>query len=123
MTPVFQLSVGDKDITSLVQKRLISLVIHDSVERASCSLEFTVDNRDAVVKVPSFGANLPPVSDIRKRDWSARANGASTNLNWKARSSGSLSVHVPRTRIPLTSSPPSKRCRRAPGCRPMGAPL
>ena len=58
MTPIFQVSVGDKDITSLVTKRLISLVIHDSVERASCSLELTLDNRDGAIKVPSFGANL-----------------------------------------------------------------
>ena len=58
MTPIFQVSVGDKDITALVQKRLVSLKIHDSVERASCSLELTLDNRDGAVKVPSFGANL-----------------------------------------------------------------
>src|ERR1017187_10231006 len=58
MTPIFQVSVGDKDITALVQKRLVSLKIHDSVERASCSLELTLDNRDGAIKVPSFGANL-----------------------------------------------------------------
>src|ERR1039457_2456553 len=58
MTPIFQVSVGDQDITALVHKCLVSLKIHDSVERASCSLELTLDNRDGAVKVPSFGANL-----------------------------------------------------------------
>ena len=58
MTPTFQLSADQKDITALVKNRLVSLKIHDTVDVASCSLEFTLDNRDGAIRVPPFGANL-----------------------------------------------------------------
>ena len=58
MTPQFQLTANDVDLTSKIASRLIRLRITDEVGVNSDQLQIDLDDRDAAIVLPPFGATL-----------------------------------------------------------------
>ena len=58
MKPNFSIIADNKDVTDLLQSRLLSLSISDEIGLVSDTLTIKLDNRDSVFEIPSCGANL-----------------------------------------------------------------
>lgn len=58
MTPIYQIMVGNGDITGLVADRLLSLKVTDEAGIRSDSVEFQLDDRDNAIELPHTGAEL-----------------------------------------------------------------
>lgn len=58
MKPTFSIIADDKDITSKIADRLISLTVTDEAGLQSDTVEIKIDNRDFAVALPRTGADL-----------------------------------------------------------------
>jgi len=58
LTPQFQITANDVDLTSKIAARLIRLRITDEVGVTSDQLQIDLDDRDAAIVLPPFGATL-----------------------------------------------------------------
>lgn len=58
MTPQFQITANDVDLTSKIASRLIRLRITDEVGVTSDQLQIDLDDRDAAIVMPPFGATI-----------------------------------------------------------------
>ena len=58
MTPQFQITANDVDLTAKIAARLIRLRITDEVGVTSDQLQLDLDDRDAAIVLPPFGATL-----------------------------------------------------------------
>lgn len=58
MTPNFQVTANSVDISEKIKARLISIQISDEVGINSDTVEILIDDRDGVVQLPAFGADL-----------------------------------------------------------------
>ncbi len=57
-TPVFTIDADNKDITTAIRQRLLSLRITDVAGYDSDTLEITIDDREGIVSLPPTGALL-----------------------------------------------------------------
>lgn len=58
MTPKFQITANDQDLTTALATRLIRLSIDDEISAQSDQVQIDLDNRDASIILPPFGATL-----------------------------------------------------------------
>ncbi len=87
MTPKFQITANDKDLTNIFATRLLRMSINDETGTTSDQIQIDLDNRIGLDgrrnALPLFGATLAVSLATRRRDLPRWVRGSSTKLRSK----------------------------------------